>query len=298
MANTKPSSLLTRIIPIFKFRNFKADCIIVDPYSDEFLHAPVAALGRVIFEPLFDLLQGKTSVDEFERVIDEKLNFEFKKLYQLCYEKWIVLNLLKIAKINHLYNVESDVIEAKVLVKQQFDINANKCNIPFPVKTKIIDFDYSYKQRALSTVDLLSYSNTKRQYMGIKTTYEAAAYNATNTPEHRFSSSFETIRNILTKNPLLIYLGDNAADVTLTSDKKRFWHPDLVLDIHDTSLESTPSTLVHDALRPSIGTFIIPCPCSTQKPTDYFGNSLSVLNIGFDSSKMHIIFDKMPHIFV
>lgn len=294
-ARKKTSNPLFNIIPIFRPANFKADCIILDPYSDEFLHDPVGALSRMIFGSLFDLLQCKISTDEFEAAVDKRLNSEFRNLYQLCYEKWIILSLLRMAKSTILYSVTSDFVEAKVLVKQQFDINANKCQIPFPKETNLVVLDYNQRKHALSTVDLLIHAKWKGKYIGIKTKYETAAYSVINAPKHRASLPFESVKNTLIKNPILIYVGDDMADVSLVSDKEHFWRPDIVLDIYETFSDSIPNMLTHNALKPTIGTVVIPCPFSASKPTDYSTDGFSVLNVGFDQSKLKFIIDRVSH---
>jgi hypothetical protein len=274
---------------------FKADCIILDPYADEFLHEPLSALARMLYDPLFDLLQGKNEIDEFQKTIDEKVKAKFRQLYQLCYAKWLILNLIKLAKTDNILKVTSNELSAKTLVKQETSGKKMEEEVPLAQKTNVIALNCGRLMHSLSNVDLLIHSKSLGKYIGIKTKYETAAYSASisTTLEQRPSLPFKAVQDVLKDNPLLIYISSNAQDASLVADKDRFWCPDLIIDIKETTSEIMPDKLSHEVLKPLIGTVIIPCPYSALKPADTDKNDVSILNVDFEASRLNHIMEKI-----
>jgi hypothetical protein len=77
-----------------------------DLYS--FLHTPREGLVRILYNGLFDLLQGKTTVEVFERRCLEDLRNSSADLYRLGYEWWAGLVILKLLEPDRAYGVYLD----------------------------------------------------------------------------------------------------------------------------------------------------------------------------------------------
>jgi hypothetical protein len=103
---------------IRRLNNSKFGCIMLDAQSDEYLHYPLAAMSRVLYDPLFAFLQGKTDGDELQDSIDKIINTEFERLYRTCYQTWILLNLLKLLEVDSLYSVLSPEMGSKAVLKR------------------------------------------------------------------------------------------------------------------------------------------------------------------------------------
>jgi|WetSurMetagenome_2_1015567.scaffolds.fasta_scaffold12609_4 hypothetical protein len=73
-----------------------------------FLHTPREGLIRIIYNRLFDLLQGKTTVDAFERQCLDDLRASSADLYRLGYEWWSGLVILKLLEPDRVYAIELD----------------------------------------------------------------------------------------------------------------------------------------------------------------------------------------------
>ena len=61
-----------------------------------FLLDPTNGLMRVLFDPLFDLLKGKTDMAGFTQVADAAVAGSFKALFREGYERWGELALLRL----------------------------------------------------------------------------------------------------------------------------------------------------------------------------------------------------------
>jgi hypothetical protein len=73
-----------------------------------FLHTPKEGLSRIIYNRLFDLLQGKTPVEAFENQSAEDLKTSSAELYRLGYEWWVGLVLIKLLEPDKAFGIDLD----------------------------------------------------------------------------------------------------------------------------------------------------------------------------------------------
>jgi hypothetical protein len=104
------SSPFDRLRDKIGFGGFKFDEITLDEDLNQSLSCPPKGLSRVLFEPLFNLLQDKISVDDFNNTIKDNIPSAFRQLYHSGYEKWIILSLLKALKIKTAFKSSSNIV--------------------------------------------------------------------------------------------------------------------------------------------------------------------------------------------
>jgi hypothetical protein len=73
-----------------------------------FLHRPKEGLQRIIYTRVFDLLQGKISLEDFEQMCGEDLKVSCSTLYLLGYEWWAALVLIKLLDPDQAFGVDFD----------------------------------------------------------------------------------------------------------------------------------------------------------------------------------------------
>ncbi len=73
-----------------------------------FLHTPREGLIRILYNRLFDLLQGKTTVEVFEEQCLGDLRSSSSDLYRLGYEWWAGLAILKLLEPDRVFAIELD----------------------------------------------------------------------------------------------------------------------------------------------------------------------------------------------
>jgi hypothetical protein len=73
-----------------------------------FLHNPEAGLIRVLYNRLFDLLQGKIAEDQFEEMAVIDLRASATDLFRLGYERWVGLIMIKLLDPDQAFGVELD----------------------------------------------------------------------------------------------------------------------------------------------------------------------------------------------
>ena len=73
-----------------------------------FLHNPKEGLARSLFNRMFEMVQGKVSPDDFERVVHSDLTAITSELFRLGYELWAALTLIRLLEPDGSFGVELD----------------------------------------------------------------------------------------------------------------------------------------------------------------------------------------------
>ena len=73
-----------------------------------FLHNPEEGLIRPVYTPLFDMLQGKISEEEFTQLASAHITSFAKELFRLGYERWAGLELVKLLEPEEAFFVDLD----------------------------------------------------------------------------------------------------------------------------------------------------------------------------------------------
>jgi hypothetical protein len=73
-----------------------------------FLHNPKEGLIRALYNRLFELVQGKLTEEEFENLAAGDLEFTVTDLYNLGYEAWSALVIMRMLEPDRIYGVGLD----------------------------------------------------------------------------------------------------------------------------------------------------------------------------------------------
>ena len=73
-----------------------------------FLHNPEEGLIRPVYTPLFDMLQGKISEEEFVPLVGANIANSARELFWLGYERWAGLELVKLLEPEEAFFVDLD----------------------------------------------------------------------------------------------------------------------------------------------------------------------------------------------
>ena len=74
-----------------------------------FLHNPKESLTRVIFNRLFEMVQGKISAEDFDQMAGHDLMVSASELYRLGYESWAALSVILLLEPDEAFSVLLDV---------------------------------------------------------------------------------------------------------------------------------------------------------------------------------------------
>ncbi len=195
-----------RVIRGFRRSKFKFDEILLDDYQKLFLTDPSKAMNKAVYNPLFNLLQGKVDLCTFEKEIRHIMPLTFRQLYQNGYEKWAILNLLKLMDIQAAFSTHCQLLTPRRVMKnREADIESH-ADPPTTIETKALNFKFKKEVHALCISDIVVRQKKTGNYTGIKLSIGAGISNIRNLsvvenlsyspmgpgPQHRFHICIHT----------------------------------------------------------------------------------------------------------
>jgi hypothetical protein len=70
------------------------------------LHNPEEGMMRLIYVRLFELIQGKITEDDFERMAEDDLNINSLTMYRLGYELWAAISIILLLEPDKIFKVD------------------------------------------------------------------------------------------------------------------------------------------------------------------------------------------------
>ena len=273
------------------------EAVMMPVAMQRFLADPLKQLARDLFDPLFELLQGKIEPEAFEEKAAEGVKESFRDFYQRGYIKWFILNLVENIDPDRIFEVPLPKPTSKQLIKHRDDIRQN---IPFPCETRALRFEVD-RNDILLTPDFIIHSKKLEKYVAFRTELGKALWRASYYSEKRewFAISFLIEKYGFTelKPDLLLYIGDNLADISLVADCEKLCRPDLSIFFMDQlDCEEDRATrrmasirLAHDILNPLKGTLVVAqkhLPETLEKQLD---ENMQVIHFGFDKLNWQVL---------
>jgi hypothetical protein len=239
---------------------FALEDISVATETQRFVRDPQGTLTRELFDPLFDLLKGRESIDSFEKKAASKIKEIFPAVYRGAYAKWARLALVELLEADKTLGVATRTLGPGEQAKPAW--SAKMEEVPFP--TESTRFFFSQPRNLIFAVpDLIVHSSKLNRFVGIRTEFSEGLYNAWYPSSNREWHSITTDLLILLDYGLtLIYAAEEAADIALVADASRLCLPDLVLWCIDSRSQSKKEALemmvrADSIFRPIKGSYIV-----------------------------------------
>lgn len=257
------------------------------------LSDPMKQVVREMFDPLFELLQEKIEMEEFEEKALEKTDAAFRGLYQKGYIKWFILSLIKKLDPEKIYEIPIPQPSSKEIIKHRKD---SRQTVPFPEETNVLGFEVG-RRDILLVPDFIVRSRLLQKYVGFRTEIGKAVWEATYHSDNREWFSIESLIQdcgIMDVSPdLLLYVADNPEDVSLVADSEKFCRPDMMIEfLHQLEERKAARVsdfntirLYHDILKPVKGTCIISKHSLPEKMKQGLDDNLLPIHFGFNNLK-------------
>ncbi len=262
-----------------------------------FLSDPMHQAVRDLFDPLFELLQGKIEIEQFEEEAQERVQASFRDFYQRGYVKWFILNLVEYVDPEKIFEVPLPKPTSKQLIKHRDDV---RTNVPFPRETDTLQFEVDRKDILLAP-DFIVRSKRLERYVAFRTEMGKALWRASYHSEKRqwfvISALLEKYGYAQLKPDLLLYIGDKLEDVSLVADCEKLCRPDVAVFFLD-QLDSEEERVVrkmesirlaHDILNPLKGTFIFARDHLPESVDNRLDENMHVIQFGFDKMKWDLL---------
>jgi hypothetical protein len=262
-----------------------------------FLRDPMDSLTRELFDPLFDLLKGRESIESFMEKASAGIEALFPAVFRSGYEKWAVLSLAKMCEAEKAFRVDVRSLNpgerAKSAAQAPFE------EVPAPRESA--SFFFSQNRNAIFAVpDFIFSSSMSKGFIGIRTEHREGLYNAWSASPERAWYPVDTDLSILLEDLTLVYVAEQAESIALIADAAKFCRPDLILWCIDTQSLSQEEALqkmtrVDSRIKPPKGSYIIantgwPGSDSTENSLPAIGGEQSegihLLTVGYEESRL------------
>ncbi len=250
-----------------------------------FLQSPRDGLMRAIYNSLFDLLQGKITLDAFEQQATRELQESTRDLFRLGYEFWVALVVIKLLEPDKIYRVDLDPDEKAVLSE-----------------LKEISFGRQAHHATIRLPEFVIHSRGINKYLAIKMglareieTYVAFQYGPLRRKRVTGDSSYA-----LDSRVMLICSMAGSEEIPIIADleKRSVAKPDLVIECAgQTELEDSAAfnqvKYRTDTLQPTFGTYLVSRDAIQQMTLLEPHDNIHPIAVGFDPSKLQSLVDKL-----
>ena len=245
--------------------------VIVNPYLTDLLQNPADGVMRPLFEPLFAVLQGKTSIEDFEQIAPNLVETSARTLMHRGYIHWTALSLIKLMAPDTAQVVAvTDETDEPDLVSQSM-FNAawlavmSKEEVPRLRVAARLPLDFSqYTQFLVPRVIL--HSGALNAFAAISTDFHEVYRKAKELSQHLEWYSLEEIRrkfgNEYLWPDMALALGNEAEDLRIAADYCNIARPDIIVDVMESGdwyqADGMKEVKRHkDILKPRLGVFVV-----------------------------------------
>jgi hypothetical protein len=277
--------------------------------TQKFLLNPIETLTRELFDPLFDLLKSRESIDSFEKRAAGIIENLFPIVYRGAYEKWAMLSLVELLEADKALGVE--VMSIRPGERPRLALLAPMEDVPVPIEST--SFLFSQPRNMIFAVpDLIVHSPKLNRFVGIRTEFSEGLYNAWYPSSKREWYSLDMdLQVLLTYGLTLVYVAEQAEDIALVADASRFCRPDLILWCIDTLSLAQKEAMeimarVDGFLQPTKGIYIIannPWPEPAEPPGNEQetqsieqASGVHLLTVGYDQSQLMPIVEALAFV--
>jgi hypothetical protein len=246
-----------------------------------FLHTPKAGLARILYNQLFDLLQGKITADIFEALCVAHLKASAAELYRLGYEWWAGLSLIKLLEPDEAFFVDLDPDDKPILAE-----------------LKEISFGRQAHHPTIRIPELVLHSKRLDSYVAIKMAIvrELEEYAIRIKPPVRPKKRTGDTSSALDSRVMLLSFMSSKSDIPIVADiyDRTLTSPDWMVECITEEEFKEPSALelvrLHvDSLSPKRGMCLLVINQGSDVGPAPVSEKIRPVSVGFDQAKLQSV---------
>jgi hypothetical protein len=251
-----------------------------------FLYNPKEGLARVLYNGLFDLLQGKAEHAAFQQQVGNDIKSTAVELYRLGYEQWAGLALITLLEPDEAFLVDLD-----------------EDYTPFLTELKSIAFGRQAHHPTLRIPEFVVHSKKLNRDVAVKMALarEIETYYVPFAPPVRPKKRTGDTSFALDFRVLLLYFLEDRKSIPIITDlggRSTIASPDLVIE-YVTESELSDINVLNQIQRriqtvnPRLGTCLFVMDPSKEMPPGQLAEGIYPAAIGFDASAMNAAIDRL-----
>lgn len=255
----------------------------VDLFS--FMHTPREGLMRILYNKTFDLLQGKTGIEEFEAQAVCDLQAVASELYRLGYEQWAGLAIIKLLEPDEAFLVDLD--------------DDYK---PFLTELKSISFGRQAHHPTMRIPEFVLRSRKLNKYVAVKMVLanELEGYAAPFKPAVRPRKKTGDTSFALDTRIMFLSFMNSPKDIPVIADiyDLKLTNPDWMMEFAAVNEFDDPDSLDQvnrhlEAMKPKLGSCLILVGSGKELLSEEMPEKIRVIAPGFDQAMLQTVVDAL-----
>jgi hypothetical protein len=248
----------------------------VDLFS--LLHNPKEGMVRVLYSRLFDLLQGKIALEDFEQGVRDDFQSASVDLYRLGYERWAALTLIKMLDPDEAYSVDLDL---------EYH--------PFLAELKTIAFGRQAHHPTIRLPEFVIHSRAVNKYLAVKMALarELEAYYVQFSPPVRPKKPTGDTSLAMDPRAMIFSIMSGPEDIPIIAElyDRKIKSPDLIVEFV-TAGELENEAVVDQArrhyeiLQPKLGICLLVMDAGGESGREIISDAVYAHEVGFAQSNL------------
>jgi hypothetical protein len=250
-----------------------------------FLHNPKEGLMRGLYNRLFELVQGKIAVDDFERMADGDLTGTALELFRLGYEPWAALALIGLLKPDQAFGVELD---------EDYE--------PFVVDIEEIAFGRQFHHPAKRIPEFILHSQKLDRHIAVKMPLarEVDTYYIPFEPPVKPKKRTGDTSYVLDSRVMFLSFVPDLKNIPVFADihARTIKSPDLTVEFLAEQDLADPDAIVQvqkrvEIMKPRLGGCIVVMNPTADSDIAKPAGNINVFAVGLDPARLQAIIDKL-----
>jgi len=261
------------------------DRIWVPTDLSDFLHDPKTGLTRVLYNRLFELVQGKITPEEVEQMADIDLTASIGDLFRLGYEPWAALALIRLLEPDQVFSVLLDE-----------DLN------PYLGELKEIAFGRQFHHVAMRIPEFVLHSGRLNRHIAVKMPLarEVETYYIPIEPPVKPRKRTGDTSYVLDSRVMFLSSVDDPDKIPVFADihKRTIKSPDLMVEfLMKKDLEDPDAVLGYrkrvEIMKPGLGGCLVVMDPEEGADIEKPAENLDVIAAGIDPSRLTAVINKL-----
>ncbi len=252
-----------------------------------FLHNPKEGMMRLIYNRLFELVQGKIPEDDFERIAKSDFNADATEMFRIGYEAWAALALIILLEPDEL-----------------FGITLNGDNKPLVTKIGEIAFGRQFHHPAKRFPEFILHSKKLGRYIAFKMPL-AREVNSYNVPVEIPTQRLLRNRNgdtsfVLDHRMIFLSVVPDLKNPPIFADihERTINEPDLTIEFlmeQDLSVSEIVGQIQNrvEIMKPRLGGAMVLMDSKPKSESFKIAENIDIFSVGLDRSRFQPVIEKL-----
>ena len=251
-----------------------------------FLHNPEEGMVRWLYNRLFEVIQKKITIEDFEHMAENDLFSTSAEIYRLGYETWAIFTLILLLEPDETYSVEMD---------EEYT--------PVVGDLKEIAFGRQFNHSTRRIPEFIIHSKKLNSYVAVKVPLAREVdgyYLPHEIPKKMLRDRTGDTSYVLDSRIMFISILENLDNIPVYAEiaERRFQSPDIIIEFLTEEDLTDKDKIFHvqnrsEIMKPKLGTSIVIMNPGKETVSGASTEGMDIFGVGFDRDKFQQIVETL-----